>query len=73
MVFNQDLSICRKAVTVLVLKLDIDFITLWKDPMQDDSVTIINIFELLKQTAFIDADKDCVDNEIVGSERDTFL
>ena len=31
--FNQDLSICRNNGTVLVLKLDIDFITLWDDPM----------------------------------------
>ena len=38
-------------------KLDIDFITLWDDPMQDGSVTIIHIFELFKQTALIGVDK----------------
>ena len=32
-VFNQDLSICRKTDTALVLKLDIDFISLWDDVM----------------------------------------
>ena len=35
------MSICHKTGTVLVLKLDIDFITLWDDFMQDGSVTII--------------------------------
>ena len=30
-VFNQDLSVCCKTGTALVLKLDIDFITLWND------------------------------------------
>ena len=60
-VFNRDLSICRKTGAVLVLKLDIDFITLWNDPMQGDSVTIINIFELFKQTALINADKICAE------------
>ena len=58
-VFNQDLSICRKTGTVSVLTLDIDFITLWDDPMQDSSLTIINIFELFKQTALINAGKIC--------------
>ena len=56
-VFNQDLSICRNTCTTLVLKLVIDFITFWDDPMQDGSVTIINVFELCKQTALINADK----------------
>ena len=51
-VFNQDLLICRKTGIALVLKLDIDFVTHWDDPMQDGSVTIINIFELFKQTAY---------------------
>ena len=59
-VLNQDLLICCKTGTALVLKLDIDFITLWDDCMQDGSVTIINIFELFKQTA------------LAGSERDAF-
>ena len=53
-VFNQDLSICRDTGTALVLKLDIDFITLWDDPMQDGIVTIVKAFELFKQTALID-------------------
>ena len=57
--FNQDFSICCKTGTVLVLKLDIDFITLWDDSMHDGSVIIINMFELLKQTALINADKIC--------------
>ena len=56
-VFNQDLSICRNTCTTLVLKLVIDFITFWDDPMQDGSVTIINVFEQCKQTALINADK----------------
>ena len=56
-VFNQDLSICRNTCTTLVLKLVIYFITFWDDPMQDGSVTIINVFELCKQTALINADK----------------
>ena len=43
--------------TAQVLKLDIDFIILWDDPMEDSSATIINIFELFKQTAWINADK----------------
>ena len=47
-VFNQDLSIWRKTGTALVLKLHIDFITLWNDPMQDSRVTITNIFELFR-------------------------
>ena len=58
-VLNQDLSICRKTGTVLVLTLDIDFSTLWDDPMQDSSLTIINIFQLFKQTVLINADKIC--------------
>ena len=49
---------CRKTDTALVLKLDIDFVTLWNDPMKDGKVTIINIFELFKQKALIDADSD---------------
>ena len=42
-VLNQDLLICRKTGIVLVLKQDIDFITLCDDPMQDGSAVIINI------------------------------
>ena len=61
--FNQDLSKFRKTGIVLVLKLDIDFITRWDDPMQDGSVTIITIFELFKQTAFINADKICAGSD----------
>ena len=61
--FNQDLLICRKTETDLVLKLDIDFISLWDDPMQDGSVTIINIFELFEQTALINPDKNCADSD----------
>ena len=44
-------------------KLDIDFIALWDDPMQDDSITIINIFELFTQTALIGADKICAGSD----------
>ena len=57
--FNQDFSICRKTGTNLVLKLDIDLITPRDDPMQDSSVTIINIFEPFNQTVRINADKIC--------------
>ena len=68
--FNQDLLICRKTETDLVLKLDIDFISLWDDPMQDGSVTIINIFELFEQTALINPDKNCAEgDDYVGWER----
>ena len=62
-VYNQNLSKCRSIVTVLVLKLDINFIILWDDPMEDGSVPIINIFELLKQTAMIDAVKNCANSD----------
>ena len=62
-VFNQDLSICRKTGTALVLKLDINCITLWDDLMQDGSVPILDIFELLKQTALIDADNICAGSD----------
>ena len=62
-IFNQDLLICRKTGIALVLKLDIDFITLWDDPMQDCSATIINIFELFKQTALINANKICAGSD----------
>ena len=55
-VFNQDLSICRKIGTALVLKLAID-------PMQDGSATIVKAFELFKQTPLIDADKICAGND----------
>ena len=48
-------------------KRDIDFITLWDDPMQDGSVTIIHIFELLKQTGF------ALVVMIVGSEREHLI
>ena len=57
--FNQDFSICRKTGTNLALKLDIDLITPRDDPMQDSSVTIINIFEPFNQTVRINADKIC--------------
>ena len=46
-----------------MLKLVIDFITFWDDPMQDGSVTIMNIFELFKQTALINADKICAGSD----------
>ena len=62
-VFNQDLSIYRNTCTALVLKLVIDFITFWDDPMQNGSVTIMNIFELCKQIAPINADKICADSD----------
>ena len=62
-VFNQDFSICCKTGTVLVLKLNIDFIAICDDPMQDRNVTIINIFELFKQTALINADKICAGSD----------
>ena len=65
-VFNQDLSICNKAGTVLVLELEIDFITLWDDSMLDGNVTIINVFELFKQTALINADKICAGSDHCG-------
>ena len=69
-VYNQDFSICRKTGTVLVLKLDIDFINLWDAPMQDSSVTIINIFELIKQTVLINGDKICAgDDNCIEWER----
>ena len=61
-VFNQNLWKCRTSGTVLVLKLDIGFIILWDDLMEDGSVPMINIFELLKQRALIDADKNCADS-----------
>ena len=61
-VFNQNLSKCRTSGTVLVLKLDIGFIILWDDLMEDGSVPMINIFELLWQTALIDAEKNCEDS-----------
>ena len=48
--------------TVLV-KLDIVFIILWDDSMQDGSVTIINIFELFKQTALINSGKNCAGSD----------
>ena len=44
-------------------KLDIDCITLWDDPMQNGSVTIIHIFELFKQAALIGADKICAGSD----------
>ena len=62
-VFNQDLSICCKIGTVLVLKLNIDIIAIWDGPMQDRNVTIINIFELFKQTVLINADKICAGSD----------
>ena len=46
-----------------MLKLGIDFITLWDDSMEEGSVTITNIFELFKQTALIHADKNYADND----------
>ena len=69
-VFNKNFPICRTSNTVLVLKLDIDFTTLWDDPMQDGSVTIINIFELIKQTVLINDDKICAgDDDCIEWER----
>ena len=38
-------------------------ITLWDDPMEDGSVTIIYICELFKETAFIGADKICAGSD----------
>ena len=64
--FNQDLLIYRTIDTALVFKLDIDFVTLWDDPVQNAKVTIINIFELFKQIALIDADKNCADSDYCG-------
>ena len=61
-VFNQNLWKCRTSGTVLVLKLDIGFIILWDDLMEDGSVPIINMFELLWQIALIDAEKNCEDS-----------
>ena len=49
--------------TVLVSKLDNDFIILWDDPMKDGSVPIIIIFQLFKQSTLFNADKNCTDND----------
>ena len=65
-VFNQNLPICCKTGTAVVLKLNIEFITLWHDPMQDCSFTVINIFQLFKQTVLIDADKNCANSDDCG-------
>ena len=62
-VFNQNLPICSKTGTVLVLKLNVGFIILWDDSMQDGSATIINIFKLFKQTVLINADKICAGSD----------
>ena len=62
-VINQNLSKCRTSGTVLVLKLDIHFFIIWDDLMEDGGVSIKNIFELLKQTVLIDADKNCADSD----------
>ena len=62
-VFNQNLSICGKTGTVLVLKLNVGFIILWDDSMQDGSDTIINTFKLFKQTVLINADKICAGSD----------
>ena len=48
---------CRKTGTAIVWKLDIDFVALWDNPMQDDSV---------KQTALIDGEKNCADSDDFG-------
>ena len=62
-VINQNLSKCRTSGTVLALKLDIHFFIIWDDLMEDGGVSIKNIFELLKQTVLIDADKNCADSD----------
>ena len=71
-VFNQSFSICRTTSTVLVLKFDIDFITLWDDPMEDSSLRTINTSELFEQSALIDADKNFA-VMIAGNEADSFF
>lgn len=38
---------------------DGDFITHYDNSVKDDSVTIINILELLKHAVFVDANKSC--------------
>ena len=65
-VFNQSFSICRTTSTVLVLKFDIDFITLWDHPMEDSSLRTINTSELFEQSALIDADKNFADSDDCG-------
>ena len=45
---------------------DSDLHILCDDLMKDDSAPIINIFELFKQTAFTDADKNCDDRDNCG-------
>ena len=62
-VFNQDLSLCRKTCTTLMLKMVIDFITFWYDPIKDGSITIINILGLFKQIELINVDKICVGSD----------
>ena len=57
----------------LVLKVDIDLITLWDDPVENGSVTIVNIFELFIQTALIDSDKNCDDSDDSGEWERHFL
>ena len=64
--FNQTFSICRMTSTILVLKFDIDFITLWDDPMEDSTLRIINTSELFEQSALIDADKNSADSDDCG-------
>ena len=62
-IFSHDLLIYSKTGTALVLKLNIDFITLWDDPMQGGSVPIINIFELFKQTTNCADSDNCRESE----------
>ena len=45
--------------------------TFCDDRMQDGSITIINIFELLKQAVLINGDKICVGSDDCR-ERDAF-
>ena len=54
---EKHLEMCRKTGTVIVLKLDIDFVALWDNPMQDGSV---------KQTALTDGEKNCADSDDFG-------
>ena len=72
-VFNQYLLIYWKTGTPLVLKLYIYFITLWDDPMQDDSVTVIKNFELFNRQHWLKLARIALIVMIVGGEKDTFF
>ena len=54
---EKHLEMCRKTGTVIFLKLDIDFVALWDNPMQDGSV---------EQTALTDGEKNCADSDDFG-------